>query len=32
LSPVHEGVDKNILKVSKKDTAVENIINDILRG
>ena len=32
MRPVHEGVDKNISTVNKKDEAVENIINDILRG
>ena len=32
MHPVHESVDKSISKVNDKDTAVENIINDILRG
>ena len=32
MHPVHESVDKTKSKISKKDQAVENIINDILRG
>lgn len=30
--PMHEGVNKDVPEINEKDKAVENIINDILRG